>query len=62
MSSDRKEYPWFARCYYNKDVKPPKRPNTMAIETKHKTKMSLDIEVVAMKSRSDIGRVEWGTR
>lgn len=50
-------FPYRMRAYYADDVKPPKVPGALAIETQHKTEASLNIEVAAARSRSDIGRI-----
>ena len=52
------EWKWTVRCYYANDVKPPKVPGDLAIETRHKTDASKEMEVRAGESRSDIGRVD----
>lgn len=49
---------WRCRFYYRKDVKPPKVPESMAIETVHMDNESMLIEVRVGSSRTDIGRIE----
>jgi hypothetical protein len=49
---------WAVRCYYADDVRPPKVPGDLAVETVHKNATSKDIEVAAAESCADYGRVE----
>lgn len=49
---------WVVRCYYADDVKPPKKPGDLAIETVHKGDVSKDMEVAVAKARPDIGVVD----
>jgi hypothetical protein len=56
------EYPWYVRCYYAHDVEPPKYPGGLAIETKHKTEISMRMEIQAAEDRDDIDVVEYGRR
>jgi hypothetical protein len=58
MISKYAGWDWVVRCYYADDVKPPKVPGALAIETVHKGDSSKDIEVAVGHARSDIGRVE----
>lgn len=60
--TDADEYPWYVRCYFANNVKHPKTPGALAIETKHKTEASRDMEIRAAESRDDIGDVVWGRR
>ncbi len=46
------------RGYYGPDAKPPRREGDVAFETRHRSESSRDIEILAAKSRPDIGRVE----
>jgi hypothetical protein len=48
---------WVVRCYYADDVKPPKRPGGLAIETVHRGDHSKDMEVAVAEARDDIGVV-----
>ena len=57
MAYDRR-WTWRCRFYYRKDVKPPHVPESLAVETLHETDSSLEIEVRAGSSRTDIGRIE----
>lgn len=59
---EKKEFPYFVRAYYADNVKRPKHPGELAIETKHRTLESQAMEVSAAESRKDIGRVEKGAR
>jgi hypothetical protein len=52
------KWKWRVTCYYADNVKPPKKPDELAIRTMHATDSSKDMEVAAGKSRSDIGRIE----
>lgn len=56
------EFPYYVKSYYTEDVKPPKVPGELAIETKHKTEASRDLEIAGSESREDIGIVIWGWR
>ena len=49
---------WVVGCFYSDDVLPPKQPRSLAIETRHKTDSSKDMEVSAGESRDDIGFVQ----
>lgn len=49
---------WMVRCYYAADVRPPKRPGELAIETVHATDSSKDMEVQAGRARADIGEID----
>lgn len=50
---------YVVREYYADDVKPPKQPGELAIETVHTTESSRDMEIEAARSRPDIGEVDW---
>jgi hypothetical protein len=45
---------WVVRCYYADDVKPPKRPGELAIETVHRGDHSKDTAVAVLSA-------EWAT-
>lgn len=51
------DYDWLVANYYACDVKPPKQPGGLAIETVHKGLGSRDVEIAASKSRADLGRI-----
>lgn len=53
-----KPWKWRVRCYYNDTVEPPRTPGELAIETKHRTDSSKDLEVTVGRQRPDIGKVE----
>lgn len=55
-----RDWPFYCAAYYADDVKRPKRPGELAIETKHRNEASLIAEVQAARSRKDIGRVDFG--
>jgi hypothetical protein len=61
-AQDADIYPWYVRCYYGSKVKYPKRPGTLAIETKHKTEFSMRMEIQAGQARKDIDEITWGRR
>jgi len=46
------------RCYYAGDVRAPKVPGGLAIETVHATDSSKDMEVQAGRARPDIGEID----
>jgi hypothetical protein len=46
-------------AFYANGVKPPKKPGESAVKTRHKTDVSLLMEVQAAKSRKDIGKIVW---
>jgi len=46
------------RFYYGAGVEPPQRFGDLAIEVSHKSEISMKTEVMAGKSRKDIGRIE----
>ena len=52
-----RQWIWRVRCYYADDVKAPKEPRGLAIETVHGSDASKDMEVRAAQSRKDIGLV-----
>lgn len=55
-------YDWRVGMYYADDVKPPKTPGGLAIQTCHAGEPSRDMEIRAAKSRSDLGKiVVWST-
>jgi len=49
---------WIVRCYYGDKSVPPKYLGQLAIETRHKSASSKDMEVEAGNSRTEIGTVE----
>ncbi len=51
------KWKWQVTCYYNDTVKPPKRPNELAIQTVHASDSSKDMEVEVANKREDIGSV-----
>lgn len=59
---DYREFPWYVKCYYADHVEHPKVPGALAIETKHGSESSRDMEIKAAESRDDIGVVAWGCR
>lgn len=56
------EWPWYVRMYYADNVKPPKRPGGLAVETIHKTEQSMRMDIQAGHARKDIDEVEYGRR
>lgn len=56
------EWPWYVRMYYADDVKWPKVPGELALETKHKTETSMQMEISAAERNTDIDMVEYGRR
>ena len=44
-------------CYYSDDVKPPKTPGGVAIETIHKALSSAQLDAAVGQARADIGEV-----
>lgn len=59
---DANEYPWYVKCHYAEHVGWPKVPGALAIETKHATEHSRDLEIRAADFNDDIGEVIWGRR
>jgi hypothetical protein len=60
----RPGYDWW-RCtfHYGPDVRWPKRPGDIAIQTVHATESSRDIEIEAGRQRADIAEIvveQWG--
>lgn len=53
-----RRWKWRVQFFYRKDVKPPKVPESLAIETVHETDSSMTIEVEAGSSRDDIGLIK----
>lgn len=49
---------WRARFYYGPNVKPPKKPGELVIETVHIGEQSLRTEVEVGRQREDIGRIK----
>lgn len=56
MMLDRK-WKWRVTGYYAKDVKSPKKPLELALQTVHADDMSKDLEVSVFRSREDIGEI-----
>jgi hypothetical protein len=52
------ECDWKLRFYYAQNVKHPKRPGDLALETVHTEEWSRDMEIEVGKKRSDIGKIE----
>lgn len=48
------EWKWQVRCTYNDTAQWPKVPGELAIETRHKTDSSKDMEVAVSKARGDV--------
>lgn len=53
----RNYWKWKVTAYYSDDVKPPKKPGGLALQTVHKDDLSKDMEVRIFKARKDIGVV-----
>lgn len=56
--SSENDYKWFVRGYYNDTVKPPKKPGALAIEVGSPLREGLDMDIVALETRKDIGVIE----
>lgn len=53
----RRDYGWIVTAYYNTMVKPPKKPNELAIEVWCGSDSIKDLEVKICNERIDIGTV-----
>jgi hypothetical protein len=51
---ERVTWIWLVRCTYNETVTWPKVPGEVAIETRHTTDSSKDMEVAAAEARGDV--------
>lgn len=49
---------WFVRGYYADDVKPPKKAGELAIEVGVDSRHALDMDILVLQERADIGEVE----
>lgn len=48
---------WHVRGYYADNVKWPKQPNDLAIEIGGATRETLDMDIMVLKERKDIGQI-----
>jgi hypothetical protein len=53
-----KQWTWFVRGFYNSAAKPPRKPGQMAIEVGGISKEALDMDILVLLDRKDIGKVE----